>query len=848
MNMTIPPSESNNTKGFLSELFQGAEAGFVTMWLKLSKTESETYTFPVTDLEGAAAKHDELRVRGDVYVCRGLQEKAPAAGERGKEAGIIFVGGLFADIDTREGPHSTPAAELPADANEALKLIAEAKLPPPTLLVHTGGGCHPHWLYAHPAMILTPEERSAEKMLSRAIQKRLRDTFKAHGYVLDGTADLTRVCKAPGSLNHKTAPYLKSVTLIHQGGRYDRAELAEMLAPDLAMASRGVPGAGKGTVAEMIRAEATKAHLVSGKAKPDEFAPVLAGCAFIQHCDVVQEKLIEPWWYRMVGVVARTVNGRRWVHEMSKRHPDYTFEETETKIDQALEAATGPTWCSTVADGDATSPPFEGCARCPFRAAIRTPLALANQGRAMAAIQQGVVFVVKGRSYLHLASGEKLDPEEFGDSVKSKIGSAPHDALMKSPTMPKVMHRDYRAGVAQLVLPEPDGTFSVNLWQRGGVEPAAGDYQPILDFFARFLPDTCSREHVIQYLAHLIQHPGEKIEHGIIVTGGYGTGKSTLHRIVVTMIGAKNARKIEGVELGQEWTARLVDAKVLMIEEAHHGERLEVFEKTKTLLTEEFYYAHDKNVRRFRGRTPRGMFLASNDAAPMVLPRGDRRWFVCATPETPDTEEEKMVNRTFFKRLHDRLDQDDSLVAAFAEHLRTVSLEGFNAKGAPPMTKAKEVATEESRTPTAQVLAELIQAGAYPLHRDIVEVKEVVGALKASTWVTNLGRLNPRSVAKAMRDVGARQVNMDGDDHMELVIGGGKKVRPWAIRSVPHWRTASREDLKGEFLRPVGDAGPNVTTAFMDAQLKRKLEDEATARRDALFQRMIEEAASESCP
>ena len=740
-----------------------------------------------------------------------------AAGERGKETGVSFVGGLFVDIDTREGPHEgTPAAKLPVDAEEALKLIAEAKLPPPTLLIATGGGCHPHWLYSSPTMILTPEERAAEKMLSKAIQKRLRDTFEAHGYVLDKTHDLARVCKAPGTLNHKTAPELKPVRLIHQGERYDRAELAAILASDLGMAARGVANAGKGTVAALIRAEATKKHLASGKAKPDEFAPVLAGCAFIQHCDASQEQLPEPSWYKMVGIVARTVDGRRWVHEMSKRHPGYVFEETEAKIDHALEGATGPTWCSTVAEE------FEGCGRCPFRASIRTPLKLANQPRAAIAIQQGVVFVVKGRSYLHLASGQKLDPEEFADSIAAKVGKNPHGQMMLSPTMPKVMHRDYLAGVSQLILRETDGTLAVNLWQRGGVIPAAGDATPILEFLERLIPDVPSREHVVRYLAHLVQHPAVKIEHGIIITGGYGTGKGTLHRIIAAIFGETNARKIEGVELGEPYTARLVDAQVLMIEEAHHGERLEVFEKTKELLTAEFYYAHDKHVRRFRGRTPRGMFLASNDAAPIVLPRGDRRWFVCTTPETPETEEEKTANRTFFKRLHDLLDRDDTTMAAFAEYLRMLPLDGFNAKGAPPMTKAKEAATEASRTPTAQVLAELIEVGAHPLHKDIVEVADVTHALKSSTWAANLERLSPRKVAKAMQDVGARKVNMDGDDHMELAIGGGKKIRPWAIRNPARWRTETREALKAEATRVIGD---EKVADFQDAALRRAMEE-----------------------
>ncbi|MEN3238967.1 DUF5906 domain-containing protein [Methylobacterium ajmalii] len=809
MNMMSQATSGNDALQFLKQIFHGADAGTVVLWLKVSKTDSETYTFPVTDLEGAAAHLAELALRGDTYVGRGLQGVPLSPGERGKEPGVVFVGGLFADIDTREGPHTTPAAELPADADEAMQLITEAKLPPPTLLIGTGGGCHAHWLYSSPAMILTPEERAAEKMLSKAIQKRLRDTFKTHGYVLDGTADLTRVCKASGTLNHKTSPNVKPVRLIHQGERYDRAELAELLASDLSMAARGVPGAGKGSVAEMIRAEATKAHLASGKAKPDEFAPVLAGCAFIQHCDTAVEKVSEPWWYKMVGVVARTVNGRRWVHEMSKRHPGYTFEETETKIDQALAATTGPTLCSTVAEGDSNSPPFEGCARCPFRASIRTPLALANQGRAMTAIQQGVVFVTKGRTYLHLAGGDLLNPEEFGDSIAAKVGKNPHSQMMLSPTMPKVMHRDYRAGDPNLILQQEDGSKAVNLWQRGGVVPAAGDYQPILDYFKRFIPDTRSRDHVIQYLAHLVQHPGVKIEHGIVVTGGYGTGKGTLRDIMYDMFGVKNVQKVEGEELSDKNNSKWVNCQVLVFEETSQGEKFEVYNRTKELVTGETFRVQDKYIARYEGRTPRGIFMASNDVAPITIMRNDRRWFVCDTPESPETEDELAANHAFFANVREILNRDTSTVAAFMHYLLTeVSLKGFTVKGAPPMTAAKKRAMEDSRTPAAGVLADLIAVGAHPFDRDVVSASQVLEAIKLSGWAQTVERMNMKKVADAIRSVGGFPVNVIDGEHLQVRVSRQLAPRLWGIRNKAKLVNATTDELRTEWLggKPASEA------------------------------------------
>ncbi len=416
-------------------------------------------------------------------------------------------------------------------------------------------------------------------------------------------------------------------------------------------------------------------------------------------------------------------------------------------------------------------------------------MSLANQPLALVEAQFKAVFVVKGRTWLDLRSGEKLDPEEFSDGIAAFVGKAPHSQMMLSRTNPKVLHRDYLAGVSRLILQEPDGSLAVNLWQRGGVIPAAGDPKAILEFFDWLIPDPRSRKHLLQYLAHLVQHPAVKIEHGIILTGGYGTGKGTLHRIVASILGDKNARKVEGVELASDYTARLVDAQVLLIEEAHHGERLEVFEKTKELLTAEFYYAHDKHVRRFRGRTPRGIFLVSNDVAPMVLPKGDRRWAMFTTPDTPRRTTRRWPTGPSSPASTRCVDRDDTTVAAFAEYLQTLSLDGFNAKGAPPMTAAKEAATEASRTPTAQVLTVLIAEGAAPFHKDVVSVDEVKQALSAphSIWASSLERLSPRKIAKAMGGTwGARRrVNMDGDDHMELALGGGMKTRPWAILCHP---------------------------------------------------------------
>jgi len=820
MNMITRAASGNNALGFFKHFFDGATDGYVIVW---GKNDKRTRSFHVSDLEGAAAKLIELSRVGDTYVSRGLQESALSGFVRGDDKGVRFVSGVWADIDTREGPHGSlkkpvNPMTLPSDLNEALALVREAGLPEPTVIIHTGGGCHLHWTYTAPVMLMTEAERVAEKALAEAWLARLRAVFKAHGYKLDGVADLCRVCKSPDTWNHKTDP-AKPVHMVSMGQRIERADVLNIVATELKVTTKAM---GKvGGASALLNDQAKQAAIA--KAKPDNLASVLAGCAWMEHCEADAASLPEPEWTGMLSISSRCESGRVLSHKLSEPYAGYTFEETETKVDHVLEAA-GPILCNRVAEEIG----FEGCARCPFRASINSPMTLAGQPRAMVKAQREAVYVEKGRTYFDLRSGEKLDPQEFGDGVRAKIGPNPHDKLMASSTMPKVKRRDYRPGNPNLILREEDDTKAVNLWQQGGITPSKGDPKPILDYFNRLIPIEAERRFLLQFLAHLYRHPEVKIEFGAIIVGGFGTGKSTFHtRIVGRLFGDGNARKLEGAELASPYNARWVDCQVLMIEEAHHGERLEVFKSTLELLVAERITVHDKYIRSFQGRTPRGITMVSNDDAPIVLPPGDRRWFVTATLPTPETGEEKREHRAFFKRLYEMLDRDDTALAAFAYHLQhEVSLEGFEPKGEPLMTVAKETATKASRTPVAQVLGELIAAGAAPFHKDIVEVKEVIHALKVSDYAHTLERISPQKIANVIRAVGGKQVNMEDGKHLELAIGGGKKIRPWAIRNTARWATATRDELKEEFLRLPGDAGNNVSD-IRDAALRKAMEEAA---------------------
>lgn len=784
---------------FLRDFYYGASDGYIPIWRKPSH---KTTFVHVNDLNNAARQILTACQCEDVYIGHGLQGNALPTGSRGNNEGVVFVGGLFADIDTQEGFHGsqsnpTNPKTLPLNAGEALQILRDAGLPEPTLLIHTGGGCHIHYLYQDGRMLANDEQREAEAKLSRDFQALIKAEFQKHSYKLDSTPDLARLCRPISSFNHKGKP-AKTVRLISRGPRVDRLVFEKLVA------ERSAPAVGNAIVPRLNKTaqEAidlafveTNDRYIRGNQYKSYVGCALSGCSWLKHCVIDGDRLSEPEWYAMISVVARTENGEKWIHIFSLPHPGYEQTETAGKIAHALEDS-GPASCDFIA----SRLNWQGCSRCAFRNSIKGPWNLSQEALNLINVQRNTVYSVKAQSYIDLYYDDVLDKHQFDDLYRSNIGNNAHKTNTLSKTCPKVMNCDYRPGNDNLILEDRTTSLAVNLWQRDGVAPIEGDASPVLEFLNRFIPDHKSREHVLRYLAHAIQFPGVKITHAIILTGEPGTGKSTFNSLVCKLVGDRNARKMEGKELASQFDDRLVDIQFLLIEEANHGERLETSEKLKEVVTGEFYNVEKKYKSVRPGRTPRGVFLTSNHTAPLVLPAEDRRWAVFETCKKPCSPEEVSAHKEFFGKFVALLNRSDNTVSAFAYHLSKLDLVGFDPNHEPPMTAAKAAATEGSRVPVANIISNLVSDGVAPLHKDIVTVTEVQEAINNSVWSSTSS--NPQKIANALKSLGLRQVNVDPDGKpLELTISRGQKIRPWAIRDVAKWSIADRDALRTEWLR-----------------------------------------------
>lgn len=208
-------------RSFLIEL-HGHTVGIgqlACLWTKRDK-KSRFFNALVGAAEYAISRAQET----DVYVCMSTFTTSLPPNKRGEKSDCAAISGLWADLDIAGPTHK--ATGLPPTPAEAMRILDG--LPLPTLIVHSGHGLQPYWLFSEPWIFENDKEREEAAAFVKTWGDMLKGRAAAFGWTADSVFDLPRVLRLPGTMNHKGQPV--PVTIYqNSGGRYDRRELAAFL-------------------------------------------------------------------------------------------------------------------------------------------------------------------------------------------------------------------------------------------------------------------------------------------------------------------------------------------------------------------------------------------------------------------------------------------------------------------------------------------------------------------------------------------------------------------------------------------------------------------------------------------
>jgi len=275
----------------------------------------------------------------------------------------------------------------------------------------------------------------------------------------------------------------------------------------------------------------------------------------------------------------------------------------------------------------------------------------------------------------------------------------------------------FAPGESSLVA-KSDGTVWANRWRNARPQGKAGNPIPWLLHAERMLPNETERNHVLDVLAHKVQHPNRKINHAILHCGLPGSGKDTLYAPFLWAIGGHsqlNVTAARAEDVTGAWGYAL-ESEVLVLNELRQPsstDRRSLENQLKPLIAAppEFLQVNRKGLHPYPALNRILVLAFSNERMPIALSIEDRRWFVTWSTAPRMTDDEGLALWDWYTS------GGYEAVAAFL-HERDVSK--FNPGATPPMTDAKRALLDLSLSPAEAYLLNMVNRREGPFARGVV--------------------------------------------------------------------------------------------------------------------------------
>lgn len=282
----------------------------------------------------------------------------PGAWEVRTHQNMLKSRAFFFDLDVDAA--SERKYHTQAEAAQGLrKFCDDAGLPKP-LVTSSGGGLHVYWVVA--------DDIESQEWKNHALK--LRQIAAHHGLKFDParTTDVSSVLRVVGSFNLKRStprPVEAKTTL----KVYENATFIRLL--DDAATRAGV----KVSTAPNFFADFDGNLSEEYSGPPVSMKALITACAQIRHVAKLGGNVIEPLWYHVVNAVRFVEDPDKYIHLVSHKHPDYSYDETEAKVAQLRAKGIKPTSCAKLAE-------FGGedrCIGCPFAGKVKSPVVAARR-------------------------------------------------------------------------------------------------------------------------------------------------------------------------------------------------------------------------------------------------------------------------------------------------------------------------------------------------------------------------------------------------------------------------------------------------------------------------------------
>ena len=670
---------------FLNNLIPGGPWILTSINLKGDKIDTKTFYPDEADLVKEWVRGEQLH-KSNIYFqvnpTRGMDpEKKDRRFKKAKRQDIEGLRVLHVDLDPRAGEDVLVEQDL-------IKTLAKnppGKLPPPSVVVWSGGGAQLLWILKEPALSNGSLEDAEDLKLYNLQLERL------YGGHADGCHNIDRILRLAGSINFPNeikrkkgretvasrvleyhedrvysidlftkAPKLQGVgSTVSQSGVQIEVNTSNIKRVDLEDYPSIAPWV-KVMIVQGYDTNGANEHLSNAGQDPHKYDS-RSEAAWAVICHLVQKEIPDDVIYSIITdqdfkISEHVLNQKSGVERYALR-----------QIQKAKETAIDPLLCEL------------------------------NEKHAVIGDIGGKCRIVS-EVWNDALNRDIISFQSFADFSNRYCNQKVQVAVKKdkSPVyMPAgkwwIQHEDRRQYDSITFNPGKEVPGVYNMWKGFTCEAIAGNCSLYLEHIKN---NICSGNidyynYTLDWMARSIQRPNTTGQVAIVMRGRQGTGKGVFVKTLGSIFGRHFLQVSDARHLVGNFNAHLRDCTLLFGDEAFYAGDKKHESTLKMLVTEEMMPIEPKGVDVITANNFTHLLLASNSSWVVPADVDERRYFVL------DVSDDQMQNSSYFEKIKDQIENGGR--EALLHFLLTRDLSKFNVRDF-PRTSALQDQKMESMT------------------------------------------------------------------------------------------------------------------------------------------------------
>lgn len=321
--------------------------------------------------------------------------------------------------------------------------------------------------------------------------------------------------------------------------------------------------------------------------------------------------------------------------------------------------------------------------------------------------------------------------------------------------IPKVDHvRFLPSEPSWAVVSDELGRTGINVYRPVNVRRVAGDATPFLRHIGLMLPDPGDQKILLDYMAHNVKYPGEKIAWAPVIQSVEGIGKGIVKSLMLHAMGKPYVHFPNAQELtnsGSQFNSWMRHKLFLLADEIKVDDRQDLIEILKPMISEKLIEVQAKGIDQDLEDNNSNWMFFTNYKNAIPIKKSSRRYCIFFSPvQTDDDKIARGMDKKYFDDLHNWMEADGAAIVT--DWLMNYPIERRALPHEAPRTSSFDEAIRISRSPLERVIFECIEDQLDGFRGGWVSSLAAVQQIKAAGAVR--GSVSPETIGSVLEGMG----------------------------------------------------------------------------------------------